>query len=86
MISYIKQMISAMDKQKLIEASVLKMNKLSESKLQEVEDFIEFLLNKIENETLNLGIQKLTEESSAFDYLKEEEELYSVSDLKEKFK
>ncbi len=75
-----------MDKQKLIEASVLKMNKLSESKLQEVEDFIEFLLNKIENETLNLGIQKLTEESSAFDYLKEEEELYSVSDLKEKFK
>ena len=75
-----------MDKQGLIEASVLKMNKLPKGKLQEVGDFIDFLLNKIENETLDRGIQKLTEDSSAFDYLKEDEELYNESDLKEKFK
>lgn len=72
-----------MEKQKLINASVLKMNKLSEDKLQEVDDFIEFLLNKTENETLNLGIQMLCEKSSAFDHLKEDEDLYSISDLKE---
>lgn len=74
-----------MDKQELIKESILKMNKLSEGKLQEVEDFIDFLLSKIENETLDQGIQKLTDDSSAFDYLKEDEELYNESDLKETF-
>ena len=45
----------------------------------------DFMLAKIEDKITSEGIQKLTSESRAFDFLKDEEDLYTVNDLKEKY-
>jgi hypothetical protein len=43
-------------------------------------------LQKIDDQILQEGIQELASKSKVFSYLNEEEELYSVNDLKERYK
>ncbi|MFV0592829.1 MAG: hypothetical protein ACK5M7_15705 [Draconibacterium sp.] len=69
-----------------IKNTIQKLNRLPDEKLPEVEDFIDFLLTKIDDALLTEEIQKLTSESKTFEYLAHEENLYSVEDLKEKYK
>jgi len=59
---------------------------LPDIKIMEVNDFADFLLSKIDDKITLEGMQKLTSDSKAFDFLKDEENLYSVNDLKEKYK
>jgi hypothetical protein len=75
-----------MDRKVLIEKLKSKINLLPDSKIQEVDDFADFLLSKIDDKITVEGIKKLTSNSKAFDFLKNEENLYSVNDLKEKYK
>ena len=75
-----------MNRDALIEQTIEKLHQLPESKIQEVNDFACFLLSKIDDVILQKGIQKLTSDSKSFDYLKNEEDLYSVNDLKERYK
>lgn len=49
-------------------------------------DFAEFPLNKFENKLMNEGIERLVSESKAFQFVEDEEDLYSVKDLKERYK
>lgn len=42
--------------------------------------------NKVDDKILIEGIQKLTSSSKGFEYLKDEEDLYSLLDLKEESK
>ncbi len=69
-----------------IKNTIQKLNRLPDEKLPEVENFIDFLLAKMDDALLTEGIQELTSESKAFKYLEHEENLYSVEDLKEKYK
>jgi len=75
-----------MDRQIKIKKTIDKINRLPDNKLLEVEDFVDFLLGRIDDSILVKGIQKLTSDSKSFEYLKNEEDLYSVNDLKEKYK
>jgi hypothetical protein len=50
-----------------------------------VSDFAEFLLSKIENQILTEGIQKLAANSKSYQFLEDDPDLYSVSDLKERY-
>lgn len=61
------------------------MAKLPDQKLIEVSDFTEFLLNKIDNQLLTEEIQKLASDSKTFKFL-EDEDLYSLEDLKKRYK
>lgn len=73
-----------MTRETLIKKTMSHLVKLSDQKLKEVSDFAEFLLNRTENSILSEGIKKLTADSKAFKFLDEEEDdLYSVDDLKE---
>ena len=63
--------------------TIEKIQKLPESKLKEVSDFADFLLNKINNQILTDGIMQLTAKSKSFDFLNNEEDLYTKNDLKE---
>ncbi|WP_020401700.1 hypothetical protein [Gracilimonas tropica] len=74
-----------MTKKELIHKTIDTLSKLPQNKIQEVDDFASFILKKHEEETLRRGIQKLSESSGSFDFLEEEEVLYSVEDLKEKY-
>ena len=75
-----------MNRQVLINSAVNKISKLPDTKLQEINDFADFLLSKIEDKLIVDNIQKLTSNSKSFDFLDDEEDLYDENDLKEKFK
>jgi hypothetical protein len=75
-----------MNRSILIKETVDKIHQLPDIKIQEINDFAEFLLSKIDDIILLEGIQKLASDSKSFEYLKNEEDLYSVNDLKEKYK
>lgn len=75
-----------MNRKILIENTIEKLQKLPDAKIQEINDFAEFLLSKIEDKILLEGIQQLTSDSDSFEYLKNEEDLYTLNDIKEKYK
>lgn len=75
-----------MTREALIKETVKKINKLSDAKVKEVSDFADFLISKIEEQVLNEGIKKIISESKSFDFLNEEDDLYTVKDLKERYK
>jgi hypothetical protein len=75
-----------MGKQKIIEDTVSKMKQLPDDKLEEVNDFVSFLLSKIDDRLIQESLQKLSSESKALSFLEDEEDLYTVNDLKERYK
>ena len=75
-----------MERETIIDETVKKLSRLPLDKLRQVEDFVDFVISRIDDNLLVEGIQKLTSDSKAFEYLKNEEELYSVNDLKEKYR
>ncbi|MES2386843.1 MAG: hypothetical protein V4543_02475 [Bacteroidota bacterium] len=71
-----------MDKQAIVNRVIEALNLLPENEAEQVADFAEGLLSKCEDRILSAGIEKLTEESEAFAFLKEEEDLYTAADIK----
>lgn len=74
-----------MDRKVLIDRIIRKIKLLPDTKIREVNDFADFLLSRIDDKITLEGIQKLAVDSKVFEFLKDEEDLYSVNDLKEKY-
>jgi hypothetical protein len=74
-----------MNRDTLIKQTLKNLSKLPQDKVREISDFADFIMKKHEEETLQKGIEKLVSHSKSFDFLNEEEDLYSLDDLKEKF-
>jgi hypothetical protein len=74
-----------MTKQAIIEKTLQTLNVLPAEKAEEVADFADFILKKHEEYILQKGIYKITEDSEVFNFLNEDEVLYSVKDIKEKY-
>ena len=74
-----------MNRKILIDSTIDKIRLLPDMKIKEVNDFADFLLNKIDDKIILEGIQKLTSESKSFAFLTDEEDLYSLDDLKERY-
>lgn len=75
-----------MNRETVLKKTIENLDRLPDHKLQEVSDFSEFLLKRIDDQILTAGIQKLVADSEAFRFLEDEEDLYSEDDLKERFK
>ncbi len=75
-----------MTKENLIQRTLSALSKLPKDKANEIADFADFILKKYDEEILQKGITKLISSSTAFSYLESEEEIYTVADLKEKYK
>lgn len=75
-----------MNRQALIENTLKKLKRLPDSRIKEVSDFADFLLSKIDEQMIQEGIQQIVSDSDTFDFVLEDEEIYSVKDLKEKYK
>ncbi len=75
-----------MNRQVLINNVIKKINRLPDIKIKEVDDFADFILSKIDDKIIQEGIQKLTSDSKSFDFLNNEEDIYTVKDIKEKYK
>lgn len=76
----------SMNRQALINNIIEKIGHLPDEKVNEVNDFADFLLSKLDDKIISEGLKKLTYESKIFEFLKGEEDLYSVNDLKERYK
>ena len=74
-----------MNRQSIIERTLRAINQLPEDKAEEISVFADFLIKRYEDQKLTEGIQALTAKSQGFDFLNEEEDLYSESDLKERY-
>lgn len=72
-----------MSKRSIIERTLKAINQLPEDKAEEISVFADFLIKRYEEQLLTEGIRKLTAGSQAFDFLNEEEDIYSEDDLKE---
>jgi len=72
-----------MKRELIIEKTMQALQQLPEDKAIEVADFADFILKKYEEQLMQKGIEKLVSDSDAFNFLNEEESLYSVADIKE---
>ncbi len=70
----------------IIENTIATLSKLPAEKAKVVSDFADFVLKKYEESVLQEGITKIVSESEAFAFLEDEEDIYSVEDLKVRFK
>lgn len=75
-----------MTKHELIKKTVDTLAILPEDKIKQILDFVEFLQKQNEERVLQQGIHKLMDGSKTYKFLEEEEDLYTVDDLKEKYK
>ena len=73
-----------MTQQEIIERTVQAINQLPQEKASEISDFADFITKKYEEQLLTDNIQQLIISSKSFSFLNEEEDLYSVNDLKER--
>jgi hypothetical protein len=75
-----------MEKDVLIKKAIDNIQRLPVTKVKEVSDFAEFLLNKIDDQMITEGIKKISSSSMSFDFLNNDKDLYSIKDLKVKYK
>ena len=71
-----------MTHQEIIERTVQAINQLPNEKAEEISDFADFITKKYEEQLITEGIQQLVIESNSYSFLIDEEDLYSVNDLK----
>jgi len=71
-----------MSKTEIIERTVIALRQLPEQKGEEVADFADFILSKIQEEQFQAGLQQVMEESETFAFLKDEDDLYTTDDIK----
>lgn len=75
-----------MSRRQVIEKAIEVINQLPDEKVGEVVDFASFVLKRHEETTLQQGLERLVETSDTFAFLHDEEDLYTLDDLKERFK
>jgi len=74
-----------MTKDAIVKKTIKTLNMLPPERAVEVADFAEYMLKKHEEDILQNGIEKLVERSNAFQFLNDEEDLYTLADIKEKY-
>jgi len=61
------------------------LQQLPPNRVEEVANFVGYVLKKHNNQILNNGIEKMAEQSVVFQFLHDEEDLYTLQDIKEKY-
>ena len=74
-----------MEREVLVEKTIHNIKQLPTTRIQEVNDFVEFIIRKVDDAMITEGLQQLSSSSRAFDFLRDEPEIYSVDDLKVRY-
>jgi len=75
-----------MTREAIIQKTVEVLQALPDEKIEEVSDFADYILKTYDDRLLRRGMQALVEKSDTFSFVAEDQELYTVKDLKEKYK
>ena len=71
-----------MSKQELIDKTIAALRKLPADKIAEVSDFTDFILQKSEDKQIVSDIEQLSAQSKSYKFLEEEEDIYTLNDVK----
>lgn len=71
-----------MSKKELIEKTIAALEKLTADKVAEVSDFAELILQRKEDRQITEGIAQFSTQTKSYDFLNEEEDLYTLNDVK----
>jgi len=74
-----------MERDVLLQKMISNIEQLPTQRIREVNDFVEFILQKVDDALITEGIQQLSSSCHTYDFLRNEPELYSINDLKVKF-
>jgi len=74
-----------MTREAIIQKTVKTLKKLPAEKAVEVSDFADYILKRHEEQILQNGIERLVEMSKTFQFLNDDEDLYSIDDIVEKY-
>ncbi len=74
-----------MNRQAIIERTIKTLNGLPEEKAKEISDFADFIAKQYEEQLLTEGITHLASTSKTFEFLNDEEDLYTEADIKEPY-
>ena len=74
-----------MSKKELIKQTINQLEKLPTEKIEEDYDYAEFISKRFEESSLIKELTVMNAISKSFDFLNEEEDLYSVEDFNERF-
>jgi hypothetical protein len=74
-----------MSKKEFIEKTIETLQKLPAEKVAEVSEFADSILKQNEDKQIVEGIAKLSAQSKSYDFLNEEENLYTLNDVKEPY-
>ena len=72
-----------MTRQAIIDRTLNAIKQLPEDKAEEISVFADFLIKRYEDDKLTKGIQNLASVSQAFEFLNDEDDIYTTDDLKE---
>jgi hypothetical protein len=75
-----------MEREILVREMVRNIKQLPTTRIREVNDFVEFMLQKANDALITEGLQQLSSSSSVYDFLDDEPDIYSINDLKVKYK
>jgi hypothetical protein len=74
-----------MTREAIIKKTIKTLNVLPAEKAEEVADFADYILKKHEEYILQNGIEEIIVNSETFRFLNDEEDLYNVNDIIEKY-
>jgi hypothetical protein len=75
-----------MSKAELIHETINNLQLLSDKEVEDVKKYTEFLLFKIDNLILSKEVSSTNLESKSYQFLEEDVDVYTVNDLKVKYK
>ena len=74
-----------MEREALLEKMIGRIEQLPTNRIQELNDFVEFISSRNDDILITKGLQRLANSSKSFDFLDNAPELYTINDLKVKF-
>jgi hypothetical protein len=75
-----------MTREAIIQRTIEVLSALPVDKIEEVSDFADYVLKKYDDRSLQQEMYALIDQSDTFNFVREDEEIYSVNDLKERYK
>jgi len=75
-----------MTKEEILQKTTEILNNLPKESVKHINSYEDFILLQYEEYILQKGIEKLASESGSFDFLNEEPDLYTLDDLKERYR
>ncbi len=72
-------------RQELIQKTVNYLEALPDDKIVEIKEFVESLYQNHEENILREGVIRLNSQSKSFKFLEDEEDLYTLDDIKETY-